>query len=783
MDTAASSKGIGASLPRKEDWRHLRGRGEFVSDIRMPGIREVVFVRSPHANARIRGISVPPEAKGRVFIAADLPRIKPIRVVNQAPGVRSPEWPPLATIKARYVGEAIAACVGATRAEAEDLAAMVAIDYEPLPAVVDATHQMRGGALVHEPWGDNIFLERSIDEGDIEAAAKAADVIVTREFRMNRQSGSPMEGRAVLAYRDHRLDEVVVKASTQTPHTVRVALAQILGLDERQVRVVAPDVGGGFGPKARLYPEETILAALTLELDHPVRWVEDRTEHLTTAAHTRDQRHKVTAYADRNGRILGIDAEIIVDAGAYGLWPQGPYQEANMAARVLPGPYKIPAYRARHFTVATNKAPVGPYRGVGRPAACFSIERTIDEVARAVGRDPVEVRIENMIPRDEMPFTSITGLRYDTGDYPGCVRLCAELVDLPKIRERQRRGELDGRLIGVGFGSFTEQTGHGAAEFASRGASVIPGFESCTARILTDGSLVLMVGIQSHGQGLETALSQIAHHELGIDPGRISVRHGDTESTAFGFGTFASRSTVMAGGAVARASRMLRDKLCRIGAHLLQCDAGEVHCAEGAVVGPQGRSVTIAEIGKVAHLRMDQLPPGVDPLLDATATYEPAVSTGVYSYATHGAVVAIDPETGTVELLDYVVAEDCGTMINPMLVEGQIRGGVAQGIGTAMCEEIPYDENGQPLAATFLDYHLPAAFEMPDIRIGHLHTPAVATEYGVKGMGEGGAVAPPAAIANAVRDALAALGVEVNETPLTPARVRAAIQRATARAA
>jgi len=783
MKSATSDKGIGASLLRKEDARHLRGRGEFVSDIRMPDIRHVVFVRSPHANARIRGIAVAPEARGRVFTAADLPRIKPIRIVTQAPGARAPEWPPLATTKARYVGEAIAACVGATRAEAEDLAAMVDVDYEPLPAVVDAPRQMRGAALVHEPWGDNVFLERAIDAGDVDAAARAADVVVTREYRMNRQSGSPMEGRAVLAYRDHRLDEVVVQASTQTPHTMRVAIAEILGLDERQVRVVAPDVGGGFGPKARLYPEEIILAALTLQLDHPVRWVEDRTEHLLTAAHTRDQHHKVTAYADKNGRILGIDAEIVVDAGAYGLWPQGPYQEANMAARVLPGPYTIPNYRARHFTVATNKAPVGPYRGVGRPAACFSIERTIDEIARAVGRDPVEVRIENMIPAAAMPFTSITGMRYDTGDYPGCVRLCAELIDLPAIRDRQRRGETDGRLIGVGFGSFTEQTGHGSAEFASRGASVIPGFESCTARILTDGSLVLMVGIQSHGQGLETALSQVAHHELGIDPARISVRHGDTESTAFGFGTFASRSMVMAGGAVARASRMLREKVERIGAHLLQCEPGEVRCADGAVAGPQGRSVTIAEIGKVAYLRMDQLPPGVDPLLDATATYEPAVSTGVYSYATHGAVVAVDPETGAIELLDFVVAEDCGTMINPMLVEGQIRGGVAQGIGTAMCEEIPYDDSGQPLAATFLDYHLPAAFEMPNIRIGHLHTPAVATEYGVKGMGEGGAVAPPAAIANAVRDALAGIGAEVNETPLTPARVRAAIQRAQSKAA
>ena len=778
MKSATSGKGIGASLLRKEDWRHLRGRGQFVSDIRLPDIHHVVFLRSPHANARIRGVGVPSEARGRVFTAADLPRLKPIRIVTQATGARSPDWPPLATDKARYVGEAIAACVGTTRAEAEDLAAMVTVDFEPLAAVVDAPRQMRGSALVHEQWGDNVFLDRDLSGGDIEAAAKAADVVITREYRMNRQSGSPMEGRAVLAYRDHRLDEVVVQASTQTPHTMRVAIAEILGLDERQVRVVAPDVGGGFGPKARLYPEEVILAALALELDFPVRWIEDRSEHLMTGAHTRDQHHKVTAYADKQGRILGIDAEIVVDAGAYGMWPQGPYMEANMAARVMPGPYVIPNYRARYLTIATNKAPVGPYRGVGRPAACFSIERTIDEIARAIGRDPMDVRIENMIPAAKMPFTSITGMTYDSGDYPGCARLCAELVDLPAIRERQRKGEPDGRLIGVGFGSFVEQTGHGAAEFAARGASVIPGFESCTARILTDGSLVLMVGIQSHGQGLETALSQIAYHELGIDPARISVRHGDTESTAFGFGTFASRSMIMAGGAVARASRMLRDKVQRIGAHLLQCSVSEVHCANGAVIGPMGRSVTIAEIGKVAHLRMDGLPPGVDPLLDATATYEPAVSTGVYSYATHGAVVAVDLETGAIELLDLAVAEDCGTMVNPMLVEGQIRGGVAQGIGTAMFEQIPYDEYGQPLAATLLDYHMPGAFELPDIRIAHLHTPAVATEYGIKGMGEGGAVAPPAAIANAVRDALAAIGAEVNETPLTSERVLAAIRRA-----
>src|SRR5437660_3070939 len=539
---------------------------------------------------------------------------------------------------------------------------------------------------------------------------------------MNRQSGSPMEGRAVLACRDHRLDEVVIYASTQTPHTLRVALGEILGIDQRRSRVVAPDVGGGCGPKARLYPEEIILAALALELDHPVRWIEDRNEHLLTAAHTRDHHYRLTAYADRRGRILGIDTDIIVDAGAYGMWPQGPYQEANMAARCLPGPYTIANYRARTYTVATNKTPFGPYRGVGRTGACFAIERTIDEVARAVGRDPVEVRTENMVRPEQMPYASIAEMHYDAGDYAASVRLCAELLDLPAVRARQRQGEPDGRLIGVGFASFTEQTAHGAAEYAARDAAIIPGFESCTARILTDGSAVLMVGIQSHGQGLETALSQIAAQELGIDPARIAVRHGDTESTAFGFGTFASRSMVMSGAAVARASRRLRDKLCRIGAHLLQCDVGEVRCEGGVVQGPQG-SVSIAEIAKVAHLRMDGLPPGVDPLLDATATYEPQISTGVFSYATHGAVVAVDPETGFIELLDFAVAEDCGTMINPMIVQGQIRGGVVQGIGTALYEEIPYDDTGQPLAGTLADYLLPGAAELPAIKIGHLHTP------------------------------------------------------------
>jgi carbon-monoxide dehydrogenase large subunit len=565
--------------------------------------------------------------------------------------------------------------------------------------------------------------------------------------------------------------------STQVPHIIRLGLAEVLGLEERVVRVIAPDVGGGFGSKARLLPEEVIIAALALELPHPVRWIEDRGEHFLSSTHARDHEYKITAYADSNGTILGVDAELIVDAGAYALWPNGPFLETGMAARNIPGPYNIRNWRVKSYTVATNKAPIGPYRGVGRPGACFAIERTIDEVARALGRDPVEVRLANIVRPEQMPYMTISNLLFDNGDYPNLVKLAAKEIGLDAVRKRQKSAEADGRLIGVGFACYSEQTGHGCGEWVSRGSPFIPGFESCRAQLFPDGTLALYVGIQSHGQGLETTLSQVAFQELGIDPAKISVRHGDTGLSPFGNGTIASRSTVMAGGAVAATCRLLREKLLKIGAHLLQCGAAEARCEDGLVYGPRG-SITIEEIARTAHLRMDALPEGVEPLLTVTGTYQPGIDTGVFAFATHAAVVAVDPQTGHVEILDYAVAEDCGTAINPMIVEGQVRGGVVQGIGTALYEEIPYDEAGQPLAGTFSDYHIPGMAEMPPIKVAHTTTPTPFTEYGVKGMGEGGAIAPAAAIANAVRDALASLGAEVNETPITPRRVADAIRGA-----
>jgi carbon-monoxide dehydrogenase large subunit len=481
--------------------------------------------------------------------------------------------------------------------------------------------------------------------------------------------------------------------------------------------------------------------------------------------------------AERDGTLLGVEGDIYIDAGAYALWPTGAFQEASMASRNLTGPYRIRHLKLNAHTVATNKAPMGPYRGVARPGATFAIERLVDEVARELGREPFDLRRQNIVTAAELPYRTAAGMKLDTGDYVAALDIARDKIDLPAIRKRQAAGEPDGRRIGVGFAFYTEQSGHGTVEFVKRKFRVIPGYESANVRMLPDGGVLIYVGVQNHGQGHETTLAQIAAHELGIDPGRISVRYGDTAIGPYGFGTFASRSIVFAGGAVGKAARVLAEKIRRIGAHLLQADVADTRIEDGMVCGPSAK-ISVAEVAFAANARQDHLPAGMDPLLETVATYEPTDSGGVFAYGTHAVVVAVDPDNGVVELLDYVVSEDCGTMINPMIVDGQVQGGIAQGIGTALYEEIPYDEQGQPLATTFADYLVPCAPEIPEVRIAHLVTPALTTEYGVKGLGEGGAIAPPAAIANAVADAFRDIGASFNETPLTPRRVAEAIERA-----
>ncbi len=771
---------IGARLLRKEDARYLHGHGMFIADVHVPGVQDIAFVRSPLAHARIRGVSRPSAAGGSVFTLAD---IQPINILEAGPELsahRHSPYPPLADERVRYVGQTIAAVVMPTRAEAEDVAGAVELDLEELPAIVDVVAAMRpDSARVFEEWPGNAYISISVLEGNPDTLA-AAPIRLRRRLKLNRQATVSLEGRGALAYWDRRLDELVVYLSTQGGQVKRLALSKMLGLPEHKVRVIAPDVGGGFGGKNRIMPEDVAVAAIALKVGHPVRWIEDRREHLLASPHARDHTYDLTISAQRDGTLLGVEGDIYIDAGAYALWPTGAFQEASMASRNLTGPYRIRHLKLNAHTVATNKAPMGPYRGVARPGATFAIERLVDEVARELGREPFELRRQNIVTAAELPYRTAAGMTLDTGDYVAALDLACAGVNLTAIRKRQAAGEPDGRRIGVGFAFYTEQSGHGIVEFAKRKFRVIPGYESANVRMLPDGSVLIYVGVQNHGQGHETSLAQIAAHELGIDPKQISVRYGDTAVGPYGFGTFASRSIVFAGGAVGRATRTLAEKIRRIGAHLLQADFAATRIEDGMVHGPSNK-IGIAEIAFAANARPDQLPAGMAPLLEITATYEPSDSGGVFAYGTHAVVVAVDPDSGEVELLDYVVSEDCGTMINPMIVDGQVIGGIVQGIGTALYEEIPYTERGQPLATTLADYLVPCATEIPTIRIEHLVTPALTTEYGVKGLGEGGAIAPPAAIANAVADAFRDIGAGFNETPLTPRRVTEVIAQARAK--
>lgn len=770
-------QGVGASLLRKEDDRFLRGRGQYVGDLRFAGMKDVAFVRSPVAHGRIRGVHVPEELRGKVFVAADLQGVRPIVAVSGLPGFKVSEQPVLASGKVRQVGELIAMCVGRSRAEAEDFAAAVELDIEELPAVYDMLQGRQPGApLLHEEWGDNVFLETFVDV-NMEAALDAP-IKITREISTARQSMAPLEGRGTVALWDERMGQLVLHTGNQMPHIVRTGLSECLGLDHENIRIVSPDVGGGFGYKGILLPEDVCLGWLTRRLGHPVRWLEDRREHLTAGANCREHHYRITVYADRDGTLRGVECEATVDSGAYSSYPFSACLEAAQVASILPGPYDFPSYRCRTWSVATNKCPILPYRGVARTGVCYALELMLDAVAREAGIEPHEVRMKNLVKPEQMPFDNITKKHFDSGDYPQALRRAVEAIDLPAVRERQARGEPDGRLIGIGEAIYCEQGAHGTSVYAGWGIPMVPGHEQATARMTPDGGLEIRVGVHSHGQSMETTLAQVAHEILGIDTARIKVIHGDTEYTPYSTGTWGSRCAVMAGGAVATAAKEVAGLAKAIGAHLMQADPAEMRLEKGDVVGPTG-SMSLRDIARVWYLRPQDLPPGVDPRgLEATIGYKPVRDSGTFSYAAHAVVIALDPELGDVEILDYVIVEDGGRLINPMVVDGQIYGGLAQGIGTALYEEMPFDTSGQPLASTFADYLLPGPTEVPAPRLDHMETLAPYTEFGVKGIGEGGAIAPPAAIGNAINDALRGHRAEVLQSPMTPRRILSAIAAA-----
>jgi carbon-monoxide dehydrogenase large subunit len=778
-----TGQGIGARLLRKEDERYMRGRGQYVGDIRLPGMQELAFLRSPLAHARIKAIQIPDRIRDRVFIASDLDGVEAIRADTALPGFKSSVQPVLATGKVRYVGETVAMCIAPTRAEAEDLAVEIDVDFEPLPALHDMMAARKAGAaLVHEHWGDNLFLTTNTDVNFEAVKAKAA-FSVTRELKTARQAMCPLEGRGVIAEWNSRLEQLVVTSSTQQPHIVRSGLAECLGIEEGRIRVVAPDVGGGFGYKGILLPEEVALAWATRNLGFPLRWLEDRRENLIAGADCREHHYIVTAYADRDGRLLGLDCEATVDSGAYSAYPFSACLEAGQIGSILPGLYDFPHYRCRTYSVATNKPPILPYRGVARTGVCFALEVTLDALAREAGVEPNDLRFKSLVQPQQMPFDNIAKRHFDSGDYPEALRQAVEAIGFDTVRARQKQGEADGRRVGIGFSMYAEQAGHGTSVYAAWGIPFVPGYEQCQARFTPDGGLELRIGAHSHGQGLETTLSQVAHSILGVPHARIKVVHGDTAETPYSTGTWGSRCMIMSGGAVATACDELADRVLAIGAKLLQAQREDVRIQGSDVVGPSGR-IAVAEVARTWYRRPQDLPPDVNPGgLELTAGYKAERDTGTFSYAAHAAVVAVDPDTGEVEILDYVVVEDGGVLVNPMIVDGQIWGGCAQGVGTAMYEEMPYDAQGQPLASTLSDYMLPGPTEVPEIRILHMETPSPYTRFGQKGIGEGGAIAPPAAITNAINDALKVFGAELLVSPVSPRRIAEAITRAKPKAA
>jgi aerobic carbon-monoxide dehydrogenase large subunit len=770
---------VGRSLPRVEDARHLTGQSLFVDDLERPRMLYAAFVRSPFGAARIENISAQNalELPGVevVITPSDLDGVPGLRPLLHRDEFVATEMPLLAGEMIRHAGEPVAMVLADSPHAAEDGAEAVAVDYEPLEPVISLEAALAGDArAVHEGAEGNVLLDvPGPEDPEVDAAFEQAPIVVEATFTTGRVAAVPMEGRACMAEWDGREDRLVLYTSTQVPYIVRTALADILGLPQQRIRVVAPDVGGGFGLKCVVSREEALVSIAAQRLRHPVKWTEDRQENLTAAFHGHEQRYEASAAFDEEGKLLALRADIACDVGAYSCYPFTCGVEPLMAATEMPGPYRLTRYWSRARAVTTNKAPMAPYRGVSRPQITFVMERLMQKAAKRVGVDAAEIRRRNLIT--EFPYESPTGVVYDPGSYIECLDKCAEALDLGTWAERQGEARREGRLLGLGLSCFAERTGYGTRAFALRKMGITPGLDNAHLRMDPSGNVTVMVGTCGHGQGHQTTLAQIAADQLGIDPSKIAVRQGDTESTPYGWGTFASRSLVIGGGATKRAAALLAERIKEAAGHLLEASAGDLELQDGKVCvrGSPDRFIEVAEVARAAHLEAQLLPEGEAGTLDASAGFDPP---GTFSNATHGAVVEIDPETGDVRIDRYVVAEDCGVMINPMIVEGQVRGGVAQGIAAALYERFVYDEEGQPVTSTLMDYLVPTATEIPHVEIMHLETPCAFSETGAKGVGEGGTMGAPAAVACAVADALAHLDIEIDHLPVTPDRLLAAIK-------
>jgi len=777
------AKLFGASVRRKEDPRFLRGEGRYVDDIKLPGMLHAAFVRSPHGHARI--LSVKTDAARRlagvahVFAFADLERwMKPLPLFGAVPpglaarvDVTMKQVPQLALARDRvlFVGEIVAMVLATSRAVAEDGCELVDVEYDPLPAVADMVGASEPGALVlHPEWGDNVAVRFATGFGDADAAFREADVTARERFSIQRYVGMPIETRGAIASWDPRDGTLTTWNATQVVHFVQQGLVAALGLPPHKIRVIAPDVGGGFGTKANGYPEDLLIPAAAIAARRPVKWTEDRHEHMMAAAHARHQVHDIEIAARRDGTMLAVRDRIWLDLGAYNSW--GIVLPYNTVAHLL-GPHRIPNFSVECRAVVTNKTPNAPYRGAGRPETVFAMDRIVDCLARELRMDPAELRRKNYLTAADMPYELDIPYRdgnrlvYDSGDFRAGLEAALSAIDYEALRAEQAALRATGIHRGIGISGYVEGTAIGP-------------YEGAVVRLDASGRAVVATGACCQGQGHETSFAQIAADALGVPFDWVTVVGGDTAAIPFGVGTFASRSAVNAGSSIHVAAGKVRDKVAEAAAALLEAAPADIEIADGvvSVKGAPASSVPLARVIQAALPTFAR--PGVaSPDFEATVYHhQPTVT---YTSAVHVAHVEVDTGTGAVRLLRYLVAHDCGKVINPVIVEGQIHGGVAQGVGGALLEEMVYDEQGQLLTGTFMDYLVPTAMELPPIETVHLEYPSPRNPLGLKGIGEGGAISPPAAIANAVEDALSPFGARVTRTPLGPSVVLGLLEQAT----
>jgi aerobic carbon-monoxide dehydrogenase large subunit len=769
---------VGRVMRRKEDPRLITGRARYVDDIALPGMLWASFVRSPEAHATIVSIdasaAVARDGVHAVFTGEDMSDLGgPLPMAWVPPGVEvnNPEHWPLARGTVKHVGDPVAVVVGEDRYAVQDAAEDVVVEYDPLAVVVDAEAAIAGPPFVHEQFGTNQVHQWSLAGGDVEAGFAEADVVVERRVINHRIAGAPIECRGVLA--DYRAGSLTLWTATQVPHFVRLFMALLLGLGEDHVRVIAPEVGGGFGQKLQVYGEELFACWASRKLDRPVKWIETRSENMSVAHQGRDQISTVKMGAKRDGTLTAFHVKILADFGAYNmiLTPLIP----SLGAFVMGGCYKIPNVQTDITGVFTNKCPTDAIRGAGRPEATQMIEVTLDQLAHELGMDPVEIRRRNFIPKEDFPAETATGVVYDSGDYHRTLDRLLEHVDVAAFRREQEELRSQGVYRGLGFCTWTEICGLAPSRITGpNGVGVQAGlWESAMIRVHNTGAVTVYTGTSPHGQGLETAMAQIVADKLGVDPSVVEIIHGDTSMGPEGRNTYGSRSLATGGEAVAKATDKIVDKVKAIVAAELEAAPDDIEVTGGkfAVRGSPDKGMALADVAGIAYV--GAVPEGMEPGLEETTFYDP--ENFVFPFGAHACIVDVDAETGKVVVRRYVAVDDCGRAINPMLIEGQVHGGVVFGIGQALYERVHYDDEGQLITGTFVDYALPTAAELPNFETDRTETPSPVNSLGAKGVGEAGTIAASAAVTNAVIDALRPLGVDYINMPLSPMRVWAAI--------